>query len=840
MGNFILRGVLPTLLAVVLFVVAMFMIFIPTLEQNIMARKHEMIRELTTSAWNILAKFEHDEQTNVLSREEAQKQAIAQIRNLHYGNEMKDYFWINDMYPRMVIHPYRPDLNGKDLTDFVDPEGKKLFVEVVKVVKEQGAGYVSYHWQWKDDASRIVRKLSYVKGFAPWGWIIGTGIYLDDVDQEISSVSQQLVLISFGILTLVSGLLAFILWGTWRAESSRKSSESALKTSEERYRLLVESADDFIIMSLEGEGLFANQSMLRLLHYAPEEFSRQRLEDIVVLTREEEAQGFYHFQALLLGKDFPQHYESGLRDRHGVIRRVLLSLSRIPFAGKNGFSLIASKITSRHEREVNRTLLLDELQQSLMFFHGNVGDLAQKITTRVSPTASAVAAAKILMASSVEALVVGDEQSCLGTLSSRDVVSGLLLQRDTDSLTAKDVMYPSVTINPEALLFDAYLSMKRQDFRPLIVCSDDKPPHALLTIRDLFQIQSYSPTLLMREIQEAEGEEQLIRSAKRVPELVNVMVQNGARTSHINRFISMIADMVLERAGQLVLAQLEPPPVPFAFIMTGSEARQEQTLCTDQDNGIIFADVPAESLQKTQEYFLNLGERVCTLLNSAGYSFCKGFIMAKTPKWCQPLSTWKQYFLKWATKLEPQDLMEAKIFFDLRCAFGETKLVNDLWESFTATLPENPRFFVLLALDVLQFQPPIGLFGNFLLESNAGKEDTLNIKAAMVRIVDFARIYALKHGIRARGTFDRLRELMDMGILTKRSNQELTEAYGFLMRMRIQHQVNMREEGSAPDNFIRPYELSDLDQKMLKETFAQIKNFQMRLSGDFTGLAGQV
>ncbi|OGK04766.1 MAG: hypothetical protein A2W80_14915 [Candidatus Riflebacteria bacterium GWC2_50_8] len=475
-----------------------------------------------------------------------------------------------------------------------------------------------------------------------------------------------------------------------------------------------------------------------------------------------------------------------------------------------------------------------------MFFHGNVGDLAQKITTRISPTASAVAAARILMDSSVEALVVGDEQSCLGTLSHRDIVSGLLLQKDTDLPTAKDVMYKSATINEDALLFDAFLSMQRQDFRPLMVRSGEESPHALLTIRDLFQIQSYSPTLLMREIQEADGEERLIRSARRVPELVNVMVQNGARTRHINRFISIVADMVLERAGQLVLAQLEPPPVPFAFIVTGSEARQEQTLCTDQDNGIIFADVPAEDFQKTQEYFLKLGERVCTLLNAAGYSYCKGEIMAKTARWCQPLATWKQYFSHWATKLEPQDLMEAKIFFDMRCAFGETKLVNDLWEGFTATLPENPRFFVLLALDVLQFQPPLGLFGNFILESNAGKEDTLNIKAAMVRIVDFARIYALKHGIKARGTFERLRELMELGILTKRSNQELTEAYGFLMRLRIQHQVSLREEGSVPDNFIRPSELTDLEQKMLKETFSQVKHFQMRLSGDFTGLAGQV
>ena len=128
-----------------------------------------MIRELTNSAWNILAKLENDEQRGLLTREQAQKQAIDQIRNLHYGQEMKDYFWINDMHPRMVIHPYRTDLNGKDLSDYQDPNGKRVFVEFVNVVKKEGSGYVNYMWQWKDDKARIVPKISYVKGFRALG-----------------------------------------------------------------------------------------------------------------------------------------------------------------------------------------------------------------------------------------------------------------------------------------------------------------------------------------------------------------------------------------------------------------------------------------------------------------------------------------------------------------------------------------------------------------------------------------------------------------------------------------------------------------------------------------------
>jgi signal transduction histidine kinase len=183
--TFLGRVVVPTVLTIVLFISAFFFVIIPSIRENSMDRKREMIRELTTSAWNILAKFNNDEQKGIITGEQAQRQAIEQIKNLHYGQQLKDYFWINDMTPRMIIHPYRTDLNGKDLSDYTDPDGKKVFIEIVKVITKSGSGYVNYKWQANDDPSNIVEKISYVKGFAPWGWVIGTGIYTEDVNAQI-------------------------------------------------------------------------------------------------------------------------------------------------------------------------------------------------------------------------------------------------------------------------------------------------------------------------------------------------------------------------------------------------------------------------------------------------------------------------------------------------------------------------------------------------------------------------------------------------------------------------------------------------------------------------------
>jgi|GEM_PF-1127304 len=215
---------LPAMLTLVLFVTAIFFVILPALEESFLARKREMIRELTESAWSILATFETWERDGRMSRREAQERAVEQIRNLRYGPEKKDYFWINDTFPRMVMHPYRTDLEGRDISNFQDPRGKRLFMEFIRVVEASGAGYVDYMWQWKDAPDKIVPKLSYVKGFDPWQWIIGTGIYIEDVHAEIALIRRKLSIISAGILLVVSLLAFYIIHQTLHAERMRRHS----------------------------------------------------------------------------------------------------------------------------------------------------------------------------------------------------------------------------------------------------------------------------------------------------------------------------------------------------------------------------------------------------------------------------------------------------------------------------------------------------------------------------------------------------------------------------------------------------------------------------------------
>ena len=133
-------------------------------------------------------------------------------------------------------------------------------------------------------------------------------------------------------------------------------------------------------------------------------------------------------------------------------------------------------------------------------------------------------------------------------------------------------------------------------------------------------------------------------------------------------------------------------------------------------------------------------------------------------------------------------------------------------------------------------RPPIGVFGNFIVENKRHKTDVLDIKSVMNLVVDFARIYALKHGLKERNTHERLKALREAGIFSDQSYYELKIALSYLMRIRLDKQAVSIDQGLSPDNFVSPDLLTSIDQKILKEIFVQIKNFQVRLSYDFTGM----
>jgi len=171
-----------------------------TMRAQMVADRQAKTQQMVDIGYGILAHYQKLESDGKLSKADAQTAAIGAIKGLRY--DKVEYFWINDMSPKMVMHPIRPELDGKDLTENKDPSGNRLFIGFVDVVKKQGAGFYSYLWP-KPGFEQPVPKISFVKGFAPWGWIIGTGIYLDDVDAVFYQTAKMFGLVSLAVLALV-------------------------------------------------------------------------------------------------------------------------------------------------------------------------------------------------------------------------------------------------------------------------------------------------------------------------------------------------------------------------------------------------------------------------------------------------------------------------------------------------------------------------------------------------------------------------------------------------------------------------------------------------------------
>ncbi len=376
------RIALPTLCTILLFVIAIFFVLLPQLEESFIARKHEMIRELTETTWSLLENYHDRELSGELSKTEAQKRAILRLRTLRYGPEKKDYFWISDMVPRLIMQPYRSDLEGKDASEFQDLNLKYLLDKSVKVVQQQGAGYVDYRWQWKDDPTKIVSKTSYVKGFEPWGWFIATGMYLDDVHAEISRIRKKLTAISLSILLIVTLLAAYSIRQTMAADRERlgiflerERLMKSLEESKERYRNLIETTSDWI-WECDGDGKYTYSSprLIDQLGYQPEEIINKTLMDIV---SPQEAKTFITiYEKLLRAQEPINGLENICLGKNG--QRVVLENNAVPIFDDQGTFLgyrgIARDITERK-------VAMEELKKSRDDLHASLEETVTSLAS---------------------------------------------------------------------------------------------------------------------------------------------------------------------------------------------------------------------------------------------------------------------------------------------------------------------------------------------------------------------------------------------------------------------------------------------------------------------------
>jgi CBS domain-containing protein len=479
-------------------------------------------------------------------------------------------------------------------------------------------------------------------------------------------------------------------------------------------------------------------------------------------------------------------------------------------------------------------------QESLQLFNQPVHQIYNRATVFGTPEMTIQQVAERMRQENSSYLIVPPaEPQAAGIITESDLTRKVIATGFDITRPAVEVMsVPLQTVGEDAIVFEALMQMMQHNVKHLAVTDGANRIIGVLSNRELISAQGQSPLFLLRRISRAESLDEIMAQHHRLPGIVKGLISSGATARNINRVITTVSDVILKKIMEMVMKEMAPPPTSFSFMIMGSEGRGEQTLKTDQDNAIVFEDVSEAELPEVSSYFLELGQRACKLLDQAGYEFCQGDIMAQNPNWCQPLSVWMKYFLQWIHAAEGEDLLQASIFFDFRHGYGDIQLVESLRDHLHGAIGRWTGFLRYMTENALHFKPPLGFFRNFVVESKGKHRDALDIKSAMTPIVDFARIYALKNGIHATNTFERLHQLYIDHVLSKEEYEEIEKAYSFLMQLRFVRQVTASmEQKLPPDNFINPKRLTRIEQTMLKEIFKRIEKFQAKMNFEFIGIA---
>lgn len=499
--------------------------------------------------------------------------------------------------------------------------------------------------------------------------------------------------------------------------------------------------------------------------------------------------------------------------------------------------IFSDKVVNTAYAELRRHKWTLRGEDDLYLFQMSAGDLI-KTLRKVDASLTIQQAAAEMARHRVGSLLIhqsGEPENILGIVTDRDLrIKVLAKGLDYSQPIANIMSSPVQTVLSETICFEVLLRMMSTNIHHLAVERGGRIV-GVITSHDIMLEQGHSPYYLFKEIISQSTIQGLYPLAQKIPDMIRNLIKEGGKAGNITRMIAVLNDHILERMLTLLQDELGPPPVPYCWLLMGSEGRREQTFRTDQDNALIYAD-PENGEQKrlVEEYFQEFARKAIDHLVNCGYPLCPGDIMARNPKWRQPYSVWRRYFERWISAPDPRELLNVMIFFDFRPGFGDASLAENLRTHLIGATRRQEIYLLHLAKDCLSSRAPLSFFRTFIVEKNGEHKNTLDIKRqGITPFVNFARVMALKHGVKETNTLARLKVLSDEGHISGNLWQAASEAYELQMQLRLVHQLHQIDNGILPDNYINPANLTELEKRMLKEAFSVIERLQALLKTEF-------
>ena len=513
-----------------------------------------------------------------------------------------------------------------------------------------------------------------------------------------------------------------------------------------------------------------------------------------------------------------------LLPRADFVRLFGMSLPFRDFALR-GVSSLLDQVNQRAQAQAAETL---GSQYSL---NTRLAELALRNPVTCMPYTSVRQAVREMNEASVGSVVIVDpQQRPRGIFTLRDL-RGLIANQTSDLDAPVDlVMTPDpFHLPPEASAFDAAIAMTSQHIAHLCVVDNGRLV-GVVSERDLFSLQRVNLVHLARTVRQAASVSTLAALRTDVRRLVDGMLAHGASTGQITHIITLLNDHTVCRVIELCLAEGDPG-VPFTWLCFGSEGRREQTLHTDQDNGLLFEAASPEQAEAHRALLLPLARRINQALTECGFTLCKGNIMASNPQLCLSVGEWEQRFEQFIRTTTPANLLNSSIFFDFRVIWGDSIAAEVMFRKVLERIKENSLFQRMLAQTALTHRPPIGRFRDFLVARSGVEKDTLDLKTqGLTPFVDGARVLALANGIAECNTLARLQRLRAAGVIEPLDADAYEEAYHFIQLIRMQQHQLQDREGLPFSNRIDPDTLNNLDRRILRESFRQARRLQSSLA----------
>ncbi|MGM0434660.1 MAG: putative nucleotidyltransferase substrate binding domain-containing protein, partial [Pseudomonadota bacterium] len=406
----------------------------------------------------------------------------------------------------------------------------------------------------------------------------------------------------------------------------------------------------------------------------------------------------------------------------------------------------------------------------------------------------------------------------------RDLRSRVLAARRSPDTPVSEIMTADpVSLEHKATLFDATLLMTRHRMHHLPVLEDGRPV-GILTTSDLITARQDDPVYIVQRLSRQESVATMQTVLRDIPQFLLRWTDAGVPADQVSHILTAISDTVTNRLIEMALDELGPAPVPFAWLCFGSQARAEQLLNADQDNGLVIAN---EATDEDMAWFEQLATKVSDGLDECGYVYCNGNVMATNPFWRRRLTGWYEAVDNWVSSFSPHHVMEISIAFDLRTVHGDTSLTSRVQAHMLERVRANSIFQAALAENVLEGSPPIGIFRRFVVERNGDHKDTLNLKKrGLLPIIEIVRLHALAAGVDRINTLERLDELARGKHMTRYDARNLQDALRFLMQVRLQVQADQIREGEELSNYCNPRNLPKLAREQLRDAFQLVDSAQ--------------